>query len=105
MLNAPMPPPPVPVPPPRVSARERLRASVRQSRQTLGLVWRSAPGGTLVLAGLTLVAATLPPLVAYVGKLIVDAVMARASERAVRLVLVELGAVAAIALVERALGL
>jgi ATP-binding cassette subfamily B protein len=76
-----------------------------RSRQTLGLVWRSTPTGTLGLGTLTILAASLPPLVAYVGKLIVDAVVARDSARATRMVLFELAVVAAMALLERSLGL
>src|SRR5262249_28295715 len=95
---------------PRVPWRTRFRASFSQSGRTLRLVWRSSPRGTVVLAVLTLVAAALPPFVAYVGKLIIDAVMAAhaavpgaardaALGRTVRLVVLELGAVSAIALV------
>jgi ATP-binding cassette subfamily B protein len=61
--------------------------------------------GTVGLGLLTVLAASLPPLVAYVGKLIVDAVVARDGARAVRMVLLELAAVAAMALLERGLGL
>jgi ATP-binding cassette subfamily B protein len=99
-----------------VGLRERLRGSVSQSGRTLGLVWRSSPRGTVALGVLTVLAAALPPLVAYVGKLIIDAVLAAhaaapgaardaAVARTVRFVLFELGAVGAIALLERALGL
>jgi len=97
--------PPSTSPPPPVGLLARLKASVAQSRQTLGLVWRSSPKGTLGLGGLTLLAASLPPLVAYVGKLIVDAVVARDRARAVHLVVVELAAVGVMALLERSLGL
>jgi len=94
----------------------RLRASFSQSGRTLGLVWRSSPGGTVALGVLTVVAAALPPLVAWVGKLIIDAVLAAhtaapgpardaAVRHAARWVGLELGAVTAIALCERALGL
>ena len=108
------PPPPV-SPAPPVSFRARVRASLGQSGRALALVWQSAPAGVVVLAVLTVVSAALPPFVAYVGKLIVDAVMAAqgaaaplreaAIGRAVRLVVVELAAVVAIAGTERALGL
>lgn len=113
-----MPPPhPIaPAPPPSVGLRERLRGSVSQSGRTLGLVWRSSPGGTVALGVLTALAAALPPLVAYLGKLIIDAVLAAhaaapgvardaAVARTVRFVAYELAAVGAIALLERALGL
>jgi ATP-binding cassette subfamily B protein len=112
-------PPPHPISPPPsppVPLGARLRASFSQSRRTLALVWRSSPGGTVALGVLTVLAAALPPLVAYVGKLIIDAVIAAhaaapgaardmAVARTVRWVVLELGAVGAIALLERALGL
>jgi ATP-binding cassette, subfamily B, bacterial len=106
-------PPPSPPAPPLTA---RIAASARHSRQALELVWRSAPGGVVALAAFTIAAAALPPFVAWVGKLIIDAVVAaqaaapgaaRAAvvDRAVRLVALELGAVAAMAGCERALGL
>jgi ATP-binding cassette, subfamily B, bacterial len=106
-------PPPPPPPPP---LRARIAASAAHSARALGLVWRSAPGGVLALAAFTLVAAALPPFVAWVGKLIIDAVVAAhaavpgaartvALDRAVWLVALELGAVAAMAGCERVLGL
>jgi len=91
-----------------------VKESLRHSGRALGLVWRSAPGGVVALATLTLVAAALPPFVAYIGKLIIDAVIAASSvahlghaplSRAVRLVALELGAVAAMAGCERVLAL
>jgi ATP-binding cassette subfamily B protein len=99
-----------------VGVVERLRGSFSQSRQTLALVWRSSPRGTLALGVLTVLASSLPPLVAYVGKLIIDAVIAAhavapgaardaAVAHTVRLVGLELGIISAIALLERALGL
>jgi ATP-binding cassette subfamily B protein len=97
------PPSTSPPPPPRLLAR--LKASGAQSWLTLGLVWRSSPFGTLGLGGLTMLAASLPPLIAYVGKLIVDAVVARDRLRAVHLVAIELTAVVTLALLERSLGL
>jgi len=96
---------PPPSPPAPVGLVRRLAASALRSRQTLGLVWRSSRLGTVALGALTILAASLPPLVAYVGKLIVDAVVARDRDRAVRIVLLELGVVAAMALLERSLGL
>ena len=110
-----MSPPPPLVRSPDVPLRKRLRASVVHSGRALALVWRSAPGGVVALGALTIVAALLPPFVAYVGKLIIDAVMAAraatpalrevAVGHAVRLVLLELGAVVAMAGIERVLGL
>src|SRR5262245_20274918 len=106
-------PPPQPPPPPLAV---RIRASATHSLRAFGLVWRSAPAGVVALAVFTVAAAALPPFVAWVGKLIIDAVVAAhaalpgagrsaALERAVRLVALELGAVAAMAGCERVLGL
>ena len=105
--------PPAPLP---TSLTTRAAASARHSAQALRLVWQSAPTGVIALAVLTVVAAALPPFVAYVGKLIIDAVVAAhgaaaggvrdvALGRAVRLVALELGAVVAMAACERVLSL
>lgn len=94
----------------------RLKASAAHSARAFGLVWQSAPGGVVALALFTVAAAALPPFVAYLGKLIIDAVIAahaalpgaareQALVRAVRLVGIELGAVVAMAGFERVLAL
>jgi ATP-binding cassette subfamily B protein len=101
LVTPPSPSSPPPLPPLGV----RLRASLLRSRETLALVWRSSRAGTLGIAALTVIAAAMPPLVAYVGKLIVDAVVARDGGRALRMVVCELAVVAAMAVVERSLGL
>jgi ATP-binding cassette subfamily B protein len=108
---------PRPTPPaPDVPLLARLKASATHSARALKLVWDSAPGGVLALCLFTIVAAALPPFVAYVGKRIIDAVMAahaaapgmaRAAgvARALHLVALELGAVTVMAGCERVLGL
>ncbi|MBB3189714.1 ABC transporter ATP-binding protein [Halomonas cerina] len=48
----------------------------RYSRRALGLVWDTSRGLTLGLAACTLVAGVLPAIAAWVGQLIVDAVVA-----------------------------
>ena len=48
----------------------------RYSRRALELVWRTSPGLTLALGVLTLIAGVVPAGVAYIGSLIVDAVVA-----------------------------
>ena len=97
-------------PAPKLTLRARLKGSFVHTGKALGLVWRSAPGGTVALALLTVLVAALYPASAYVGKLIVDAVVAAragtgTSAAAVRFVLLELGVITSIALCERALGL
>jgi len=83
----------------------RLRESFAHTPRTLKLVWRSSPRQSAALGALTLAAALLPLGIAWVGKAIVDAVVARSGREALRWVLAELALVAAQALVMRALGL
>jgi ATP-binding cassette subfamily B protein len=96
--------------------RERFRGNFAYTVPALKLVWRSSPRGTVALAVLTVVVATMAPATAWVGKLIVDAVVAAraagegaardaAEAQALRYVVLELGIIAAIALGERALNL
>ena len=87
---------------PKVPLHVALRGSFEHAPRALGLVFRSSPGGTIGLAALTLIHALLPLGVAYVGKRIVDAVVARDQAGAVRWVLVELGLVAAVAFATQA---
>lgn len=81
----------------------------------MGLVWRSARGGTIALGVLTVAASFLPPAMAYVAKLIVDgvvqargadaAVATAAQHRVVGFVLWEVGLAITLTLVERSLSL
>lgn len=71
-----------------------LRAGVAHVPRTLALVWASSPRLTLALAPLTLLAAVVPLGIAWVGKLIVDAVVAHDAGRALGLVAAELALVA-----------
>jgi ATP-binding cassette subfamily B protein len=83
----------------------------RYSRRALELVLSTSPGLTGALAVLTLIAGVLPASVAYVGSLIVDAVLAaiRAggndATRVIELVLLEGALVASIAGAQRGLSL
>ena len=83
----------------------------RYSRRALELVWSTNRALTLALALLTLIAGVLPASVAYVGALIVDAVVAAiradggAAGRVVQLVVLEGILVAAIAAAQRGLSL
>ncbi|WP_437621158.1 ABC transporter ATP-binding protein [Sorangium sp. So ce1151] len=83
----------------------RLRDSFAYTPRTLKLVWRSSRAASVALGALTLVAAVLPLGVAYVGKTITDAVVARDQRAALVWVAVELGLVAALALAQRGLAL
>jgi len=83
----------------------------RYSRRALELVWSTSPGLTSALGVLTVLAGMLPAAVAYVGSLIVDAVLAaiRAgggdATRVIELVLLEGVLVAATAGAQRGLSL
>ena len=83
----------------------QLRESLAHTRATLGLVWRSSPAMTLALGALPLVGGLVPLGVAYSGKRIVDAVVARSRPATVRWVMVELAFIVALASVQRGLGL
>ncbi|MGK3977078.1 ABC transporter ATP-binding protein [Sorangium sp. So ce118] len=83
----------------------RLRDSFAYTPRTLKLVWRSSRAASVALGALTLAAAVLPLGVAYVGKTITDAVVARDERTALVWVAVELGLVAALALAQRGLAL
>jgi ATP-binding cassette, subfamily B, bacterial len=109
-----------PVHPPRsanvvAGTRERLTLRgffgvFRYSRRALELVWSTNTRLTLTLALLTLLAGVLPAAVAYVGSLIVDAVVAAmrgagAASHVVELVALEGALVASIAAAQRGLSL
>ncbi|HEY6483302.1 MAG TPA: ABC transporter ATP-binding protein [Steroidobacteraceae bacterium] len=83
----------------------------RYSRRALELVWSTNAQLTVVLALLTLVAGVLPAAVAYIGSLIVDAVVAAVraggnkTARVIELVILEGMLVAAVAAAQRGLSL
>ena len=84
---------------------EELRESLRHVRLTLGLVWTSSATMTTALAAMTLAGGLAPLGVAYAGKRIVDAVVARSARGTWTWVAVELAFVVALAVVQRGLGL
>jgi ATP-binding cassette subfamily B protein len=93
---------------PRQAIRARLagtRRSGHHAVRAVAMVWRASRLLTTALAVMTLVAALVPPAVAWAGKRIVDAVVARSSHDALTWVLVEFALVAAQTLVQRALAL
>jgi ATP-binding cassette subfamily B protein len=83
----------------------KLSESLAHVKKTLALVWASSPALTAALGALTLAGGVTPLGVAYVGKRIVDAVVARSRDATLRWVFVELGLVVALATVQRGLGL
>jgi ATP-binding cassette subfamily B protein len=78
-------------------ARPPLLRAIRESAgytlRALRLVLRSSKGLTFALALLTLIAAAVPPGIAWAGKHIVDAVVAGSRDDTLRWVLIELGLV------------
>jgi ATP-binding cassette subfamily B protein len=97
-----MSPPPANVP---GSRRIATRALIAYTLRTLRLVMTSSPGLLFAMAGLTLVSAVVPIVIAYAGKRIIDAVVAADVELTVRWVLLELASVTALALALRGTGL
>jgi ATP-binding cassette, subfamily B, bacterial len=94
------------------SPRELLGV-FRYSRRALGLVWTTSRSLTAIIAIVTVLAGILPAAIAYVGALIIDAVVAAArtyqdtgetqAREVLMLVAVEGGLVAALAGAQRAL--
>ncbi|HEX6290702.1 MAG TPA: ABC transporter ATP-binding protein [Herpetosiphonaceae bacterium] len=58
-----------------------LRSAFQTIPRAFKLVWRAHPQGAIVMAIVTLVAAALPALQAWIGKLIVDSVIASVNAR------------------------
>jgi ATP-binding cassette subfamily B protein/ATP-binding cassette subfamily C protein len=94
--------PSAPAPDPRPGRLASLRTTFREVPGTLRLVWAADRGGALQLGALTAGLALLPAAVAWVGKLIVDAVVESArgaapgaGGRVVGLVALELALMAA----------
>jgi len=87
------------------AARMALRGSLEFTPRTLGLVFRSSRSGTVAVGGLSLLSSLLPLGVAYVGKRIIDAVVARDAGQALRWVTVELACVAVMSLASQGLTL
>ncbi len=103
----------VPQPPrPRASPRQFLEV-FRYSRRAVGLVWSTSGPLLVAMAVLTVLGGMLPAAMAWVGKLIVDAVVAGIEQRhatgvvftdeVLRWVVLEAGLVVAMAAVQRSL--
>ena len=98
---------------PHVMAKEETRRGLRDfaavfqySGRAVELVWTTSRALTVLLVVMSLVAGVLPALVAYVGKWLVDAVVAAAAadgapDRAVMFVLIEAGLVVGLAGTQR----
>jgi ABC-type multidrug transport system fused ATPase/permease subunit len=80
------------------------------SRRAIGLVWTTNPRLTLALAVTSLLAGLVPGAIAWVGKHVIDAVIAAAGagqgrDEAIRWVVVELGLVVSLGVVTRVLSM
>jgi ATP-binding cassette, subfamily B, bacterial len=87
------------------SLSSATRELLSHTRRTLALVFASSPGLLAAMAGLTVVSALVPIVVAYAGKRIVDAVVAGDVDLSVRWVLIELASVTGLAFSLRGNGL
>ena len=87
------------------SLKKALRDSAAYTRRAFALVWRSSRRLTVALALVTLLVAAVPPAIAWAGKQIVDAVVARSHDDTIKWVGVELGLVILQATLTRGLGL
>lgn len=96
-------PPNDPSPSRIASLRARIYASFVHLPRSVLLAWRASPKAASAIVVLTLLSALVPLAVAYVGKLIVDAVASGSEALAIRWVLVELALVAVQSLIQRAL--
>ncbi|MDI5933689.1 ABC transporter ATP-binding protein [Halomonas kalidii] len=103
----------IPAPPANGSRLYAFFGVFRYSHRALALVWQTSRSLTLGLAACTLVAGVLPAVAAWIGQLIVDAVVAAMAEHGetgrvawwpvLRYVLAEAGVIAVIALAQRGL--
>ncbi len=100
-----MSPPPARPAEPKKPLPALIRESFAYLGRALALVWRSSQALTLALALLTLFAAATPPAVAWAGKRIVDAVVARSRSATLEWVGIELGLIVLQATLGRGLSL
>jgi ATP-binding cassette subfamily B protein len=82
-----------------------LKTSFAFTPRAMRMVWKSSPRGSILLGALTLAAAVVPLGIAWVGKAIIDGVVAGDVPVTVRYVLVELGLIILQAGIQRGLGL
>ncbi len=82
---------------------QQLKAYFVSTWKGLSLAWRASPRLGVIITVLTTISSLLPPAMAYVGKLIIDAVVAQNSERTIKMVLIEFGLIALTSLVLRVL--
>lgn len=96
---------PIAEPKKKVPLRALLTQSFEHAPRTIRLVFQASPSGTSFLLGLTLAAAVIPLGVAYIGKRIIDAVVAHDAHAGVRWVVAELACVALLAACQQGISL
>jgi ATP-binding cassette subfamily B protein len=84
-------------------SRAALRAYFTYTAKGLALAWRASPKLGVMIVILTAISAALPPAMAYVGKLIIDSVVAGNRDRTVEFVLLEFALIGGITVVQRTL--
>lgn len=99
--------PPRPVPPKTSTEHQPFLKLLKQNFHSTGrglkLAWSASPPLGLAILALTLMSAALAPAMAYVGKLIIDAVVAQDHDQTLKYVLLEFLLIASIAVVQRSL--
>jgi ATP-binding cassette subfamily B protein len=90
----------------RGAAAERWKGVPQTVARALALVWRTSPGPTATLGILTVVAGVLPAALAWVGRLIIDAVVNAHGDTGpvLRVVALEATVVVVLAAVQRGIG-
>lgn len=84
-------------------SRAAIRSYFTYTSKGLALAWRASPSLGVAIIVLTAISAALPPAMAYVGKLIIDAVVAKDNDHTIEYVLLEFALIGAITLVQRTL--
>lgn len=85
------------------SKKQALMSYLTHTARASKMAWRTSPALGFAILALTAVSAALPPAMAYVGKLIIDAVVSQDVERTIRLVLSELALICLITATQRTL--
>ena len=89
----------------RVPLREAITHSFAHAPRTIRLVFQSSPRGMAALLSLTIASALVPLAIAYVGKRIIDAVVAHDRHDVIHWVAIELACVAVLAACSQGLSL
>lgn len=83
--------------------RATLKSSFEHTPRSISLAWKSSPTLATLISVFTLCSALLPLAIAYVGKLIIDNILAKDHDATLHWVFIEFGLIALQAFVQRAL--